>query len=205
MGMSSDLSDRPDILRPARTSGAEEDVGANIHRLRARRNWTLQQAADETGVSFSTLSKIERGEISPTVTTLSKIAKGFDVGVGRLLDAGDEPGSTGRRSLSRASDGRPNATETCDNVMLCGDLAKKKLVPIRTRVRARSVEDYDEWARYPAEVFLVVMRGRLVIHSELYAPTTLEPGDTIYYDASSGHVWVSEGEEDAEVIWVYVE
>jgi transcriptional regulator with XRE-family HTH domain len=180
-------------------------VGANVHRLRTGRQWTLNQAAEKTGVAFSTLSKIEKGDLSPTVTTLAKIANGFRVTVSSLLEAGGVMQMTGRRSVSRAADGKKTETGTCDNFLLCTDLTNKKMVPIRTRVRARRPEDYAEWARYDAEVFLLVLKGTVVVHSELYAPTELEEGDSIYYDASTGHVWTSIGDEDAEVLWAYAE
>lgn len=183
----------------------EIDIGARIHALRTGNGWTLQQAAEKTGVSLSTLSKIERQDLSPTVTTLSKIAAGFGLRLSQLLETPRVQAVSARRSISRAGDGLRNPTSACDNFLLCADLANRKMTPIRTRVRARSLSDYAEWASYEADIFLVVMRGTLVIYSEHYAPVRLNTSDSIYYDATSGHLWVSEGEEDAEVIWVYAE
>ena len=79
------------------------------------------------------------------------------------------------------------------------------MTPIRTRVRARELTSYEEWASYNAEIFLTVLSGVLVIHSQNYAPTRLEAGDSIYYDATTGHLWTSEGRDDAEVLWIYSE
>ena len=31
----------------------------------------------------------------------------------------------------------------------------------------------------------------------------LEEGDSVYYDAATGHKWLSSGDQDAEVLWVY--
>lgn len=181
------------------------DVGASIHRLRSANRWTLNQAAEKTGVAFSTLAKIEKGVLSPTVTTLAKVAKGFGVTVSSLLAGEQANHITGRRSISRASGGTVTATGTCDNLWLCSDLTDKKMIPIRTRVRARQLGDYTEWARYNAEIFLTVLKGKVVILSEIYAPTELEEGDSIYYDASTGHLWVCSGDEDAEILWTYAE
>ncbi|WP_275667527.1 helix-turn-helix domain-containing protein, partial [Cronobacter sakazakii] len=47
--------------------------------LRQQKNWSLTQAAQETGVSKAMLGQIERNESSPTVATLWKIATGFNV------------------------------------------------------------------------------------------------------------------------------
>jgi transcriptional regulator with XRE-family HTH domain len=181
------------------------DVGARIAQLRADRGWTLQQAAAHTGVAFSTLSKIERHELSPTVTTLTKIAHGMDLSLSQLLESPRQRAGMARRSLSRAGEAKGTATGSCDNAVLCSDLKNRRMTPIRTRVRARDLSAYEEWARYEAEIFLMVLEGTLVIHSQSYEPTRLEAGDSIYYDASTGHLWTSEGEGDAVVLWVYAE
>ncbi|MGY4003609.1 helix-turn-helix domain-containing protein [Aeromonas sanarellii] len=62
--------------------------------LRTERGWSLDAAARETGVSKAMLGQIERGESSPTVSTLWKIATGFRVSFSSFIeptpDAQDE-------------------------------------------------------------------------------------------------------------------
>lgn len=53
--------------------------GPVLKTLRQAREWSLSQAAAQTGVSKAMLGQIERGESSPTVATLWKIATGFNV------------------------------------------------------------------------------------------------------------------------------
>lgn len=45
--------------------------------LRKQRGWSLDKAAEATGVSKAMLGQIEREESSPTIATLWKIASGF--------------------------------------------------------------------------------------------------------------------------------
>jgi transcriptional regulator with XRE-family HTH domain len=52
-------------------------LGSRLREARSTRGWSLDQAARETGVSKAMLGQIERGESSPTVATLWKIAGGF--------------------------------------------------------------------------------------------------------------------------------
>ena len=197
---------RPQSLGPTVDAPTEEiNVGHRIAALRAERGWTLQEASQHCGVSFSAMSKIERGELSPTVNTLSKLAKGMGLSLAQLLERNAPQTVSGRRSITRASDGQAVATGTCDNVILATDLTNRKMTPIRTRVRARDLSSYTEWPTYNAEIFLTVLSGKMVLHSQSYAPVLLEAGDSIYYDASTGHLWVSEGEEDAVVLWIYAE
>ncbi|GGO78483.1 DNA-binding protein [Marinobacterium nitratireducens] len=57
--------------------------------LRSRRQtkgWSLDQASRHTGVSKAMLGQIERGESSPTVATLWKIATGFGAALSDFLE-----------------------------------------------------------------------------------------------------------------------
>ncbi|EFE94310.1 DNA-binding helix-turn-helix protein [Serratia odorifera DSM 4582] len=63
-----------------------------LKHLRAERAWSLAQAAEHTGVSKAMLGQIERGESSPTVATLWKIATGFNVAFSVFLE-GAQPAS----------------------------------------------------------------------------------------------------------------
>jgi transcriptional regulator with XRE-family HTH domain len=71
---------------------AKDLVEINEHvagALRARRHeygWSLDRAAQETGVSKAMLGQIERGESSPTVATLWKIATGFGASLSSFLE-----------------------------------------------------------------------------------------------------------------------
>lgn len=58
--------------------------------LRKERGWSLDKAAQKTGVSKAMLGQIERAESSPTISTLWKIASGFDVPFS-LFIADDQP------------------------------------------------------------------------------------------------------------------
>lgn len=49
-------------------------VGANVRRLRKARELTQEDLAGEAGIGMRHLGRIERGEISPTVDILAKIA-----------------------------------------------------------------------------------------------------------------------------------
>lgn len=60
-------------------------LAQRLRALRQARTWTLKQAAAATGVSASTLSKIENGLLSPTYDNLIKIAAGLELDVAELF------------------------------------------------------------------------------------------------------------------------
>lgn len=189
---------------PTRSADTPFSLGKRLKQLRKRQNLTLQQASERTRVAVSTLSKIERDDLSPTVTTLQRIALGLDIDSAALLARDDSLlRAPGRRSVHRRNTGTAHATETCHNTWLCSDITHKAMSPLLTTVDARRIEDYSAWARYDAEVFVYVLTGTMVVHSQIYEPVRLHTGDAMYYDASTPHLWLSESEAPAQVIWMF--
>lgn len=56
-----------------------KNIGRNIQARRRKNNLTQQQLAEEIGINFQNLSKIERGVHFPTFDTLEKIMKVLDL------------------------------------------------------------------------------------------------------------------------------
>lgn len=55
----------------------EKSIGERIRALRAENNMTLDQLATTSGVSRAMISRIERGEASPTASLLARICASF--------------------------------------------------------------------------------------------------------------------------------
>ncbi|WP_371554862.1 XRE family transcriptional regulator [Streptomyces longwoodensis] len=60
-------------------------LAARLAELRAERGWTLGELAERSGVSRSTLSRAERGEISPTAALLNRLCHVYGRTMSRLL------------------------------------------------------------------------------------------------------------------------
>lgn len=205
-GTAGDASRSSDVAAPIESTHGATSIGARLRAIRKRRRLTLQEASKLTGVSASAFSKIERDDLSPTISTMQRIATGLGVELVTLIaDQSTElAGFGGRRSVSRAGTGSPHITGTCNNSLLCADLKNKRATPILTTVTARSPDDYKAWAKSDAEIFVMVLEGTLVVHSRLYEPLELNKGDCVYYDATTEHTWTSSGPKDAVVLWVLV-
>jgi transcriptional regulator with XRE-family HTH domain len=63
-----------------------ESLSETLKRFRQERNWSLDATAQATGISKAMLGQIERCESSPTLTTLWKLAKGFEVPLSAFID-----------------------------------------------------------------------------------------------------------------------
>ncbi|MEV6486568.1 XRE family transcriptional regulator [Streptomyces sp. NPDC051576] len=60
-------------------------IADRVRAERERRRWTLAQLADASGVSPAMISRIERGESSPTAVVLGKLSAAFQLSVSSLL------------------------------------------------------------------------------------------------------------------------
>lgn len=72
----------------------QEHLARTLKEIRQARGWSLDRSAEITGVSKAMLGQIERGESSPTIATLWKIATGFEVSISCFLESA--PKETGR-------------------------------------------------------------------------------------------------------------
>lgn len=61
-----------------------------LRQLRQQQNWSLDRTARETGVSKAMLGQIERGESSPTMAILWKIAGGFQRSISVFIEPAPE-------------------------------------------------------------------------------------------------------------------
>jgi len=79
---------------------AEAALARQIRQEREARNWSLAELAEQSGVAKASISKIERGEMSPSAVILLRLATAFDLTLaGLLLRAeGEKP------RLARAAD-----------------------------------------------------------------------------------------------------
>src|SRR3954451_22236706 len=60
-------------------------IGPRVRALREAMDLSLRDLAERSGVSAPMLSKVERGETSPTLQVAARIAKGLDLRLSQLL------------------------------------------------------------------------------------------------------------------------
>lgn len=64
-------------------------AGDSIKKFRKQKGYTQKQLAEKAGISSNSIIKYERGEMSPSIYALQKIAAALDVSVSVLIDEGD--------------------------------------------------------------------------------------------------------------------
>src|ERR1700709_453727 len=119
--------------------------GAVLQTLRTQRGWPLAEVSRRTGLPVSTLSKVENDKMSLSYDKLARISRGLDIDIGRLFSSEATPLmnlATGRRSITRAGEGRLIETETYGTTFCATDLLNKRFVPLIAEVNARSTSEF---------------------------------------------------------------
>ena len=192
------------VTRSDREASVEPlQLGKRVRQIRLSQNLTLEEASRKTGLARSTLSKIENEQISPTFAAVTKLVNGLGIDIPQLFTQPSEAkAASGRRDITRQGQGKLHPTTTYEHELLATQLSGKKMIPYRTRIFARSFDDYQDWVRHEGEEFLLVLSGRVALCTEFYQPVELDVGDSAYYDAEMGHAVISVSDEDAVILWV---
>ena len=182
-------------------------LGAIMRNLRNRFGWTLKEMSEHSGIPLSTLSKVEHDRLTLTYDKLQQVSQRLKLPMSELFAEGAsparEPRVTGRRSLGRIEDSIRVTTPNYDYFYLNTELRRKRMIPIITRIRAKSLAEFGELVRHEGEEVVYVIKGRIEVHTEFYDPVVIDEGELIYIDSSMGHAYlVAEGCEEAVTLGV---
>lgn len=187
-------------------SSSPPTLGALLRGLRSREGWTLKEMSAKSGIPVSTLSKIEHDRLTLTYDKLQSLGTRLGLRMSELfVEPGEEAaqGVTARRSVGDIASSVRVETPNYDYYYLCTELRRKRMIPVVTKIRARSAEQFGELVRHSGEEFIYVLSGRIVVHTDFYDPVVLEPGQAIYIDSCMGHAYLAaEGCDEAEVLGV---
>lgn len=177
-------------------------LGKTLRDLRARFGWTLKEMSEKSGIPLSTLSKVEHDRLTLSYDKLQQLSLRLKIPMTALFaEAASqrEPRIvTGRRSLGRLESAVRVTTPNYDYFYLNTELRRKRMIPIITRIRATTLEEFGELVRHEGEEVVYVITGRIIVHTEFYDPVVVDEGEAIYIDSSMGHAYlVAPGCEEA--------
>lgn len=163
------------------------DLGARMKAVRQSCGYTLEVAAQRTGLALSTIHKIENGRVSPSYENLIKIARAYEIGMERLFCADHVAVQTTRMTVTKAGQGRKVRAKNFEYEVLCNALSEKKIIPLVTLVENRAPLKRSDLESHTGEETLYVLTGRVELMVEHYAPVILDPGDCAYFDSTLKH------------------
>ena len=193
-------------MKATKPASSKLTLGRLLRNLRTRNHWTLKEMSKRTGIPLSTLAKVEHDRLTLTYDKLLQLSERLKIRMSELFaDSVEEPGQpvTARRSIGRMDRAIRVKTHNYDYYYLCAELRRKRMIPILTRIRAKSVGEFGELVHHAGEEYVYVLEGRVEIHTEFYDPIVLGAGESIYIDSKMEHAYVAaEGCEEAIVLGV---
>ncbi|MBU5424616.1 XRE family transcriptional regulator [Cellulomonas hominis] len=186
----SDAPDAPDAADPAPDLGPVLDaVGPRLRDLRQRRGATLTDLSRSTGISVSTLSRLESGQRRPTLELLLPLARAHQVPLDELVGAPE----TGDPRVHLSPFVRHGVTYVPLSRKPGGLQAYKLVFPAGHHPGPpdpRTHEGY-EW------MYVLTGRIRLVLGDH---DLLLEPGEAVEFDTRVPHWFTNPGPGPSEVI-----
>ena len=175
-------------LAPAdkRTLSIEEEIGAQVRRFRRAMDLTVAQLGMNAGISAGMLSKIENGTISPSLSTLSALAKALNVSMSSLFAESEE-----RRDCSFVKSGQGVRIERRGTKaghlydLLGHSLAGEIGVEPFLITLKRDAQPYTNF-RHGGVEFIYMLSGK-VRYRHADGTYLLEPGDALFFDAAARH------------------
>jgi transcriptional regulator with XRE-family HTH domain len=171
-------------------AAALDQVGPRLRRLRTQRGVTLTSLAAATGISKSTLSRLENGERRPSLEVLLPLAQAYHVPLDDLVGA-PEVGDPRIRLKPKRVNGRTVVPLTRHPG---GMQAWKIVVPTSKNVPELRTHEGYEW------LYVISGRMRLVLGDH---DLVLGPGEVAEFDTRTPHWFGSTGAEQAEVLSLF--
>lgn len=164
----------------------EQAIGAQVRAQRTRRGLKSADLAAAAGISGSLMSKIENGQVSPSLATLQAVAGALNVPIAVLFAAAEEPRDC---SYVRAGEGvviERRGTKAGHQYRLLGhSLAGDVVVEPYLITLSAEAEPYTVFQHAGTEL-IHMLTGR-VAYRHADRTYDLGPGDTLMFDASAAH------------------
>jgi len=167
-----------------------DQVGGRLKRVREQRGITLTAVAQTTGISKSTLSRLESGHRRPTLELLLALSTAYRVPLDDLVAAPDVGDPRIRLKPDRVK-GRIVIPLTRQPE---GQQAWKIVIPANTVTPEPRAHDGHEW------IYVLSGRMRLVLGDQDWV---LGPGEVAEFDTQVPHWFGASGDGPAEILSIF--
>lgn len=181
------LRANPSTAKNSPAQGASDgsiDVGARLRMLRAGAGLSIRALAERSGLNVNTLSLIENGKTSPSVSTLQQLAGALGVPVTEFFET--TKGS--KTVVHQKNSERPRAL-FAHGVMedLGAGMSRFGAEPLIVTLEANADSGKNPIVHTGRE-FVYCLEGSVAytVDTETYL---LEPGDSLFFEAYLPHRW----------------
>lgn len=153
-------------------------IGTRLREMRQNRNMTLKQVADETGLSLSFLSLVERDKVSISVDNLERLARFYGVRMVHFFQSAEaSPVFVTRRAQIKEHVGTAKPGQSAFGLLT--NRADARMEPLLIKIGPRHGD--PQFRTHDGDSLLYVLEGQVRLLSENADPLTLESGDAAYY------------------------
>jgi len=174
------------------------------HRLRSARKrfgWTLAQLAERSGVSITTISRAERGQLALGYENFTALGRALEMDMNAMFaGAGVKPAQLDGPVVTRAGKGVVYRGLSIAYEFLGTTAAGKQMSPIVGTVHARRIHGPEDFVRHTGEEFAYVLSGEIEVHFDNGEVVRLGRGDSLYFDSRIGHAYVSVSRQLAKIV-----
>lgn len=172
--------------RPRSEMAVEQSVGLTVRRLRTSQDMSVGELAVAADISIGMLSKVENGQISPSLTTLEKLSGALNTPLSRLFADFDESRDC---SYVPAGEGvaisRKGTKAGHEYRMLGATLAGDVSVEPYLITLAKNAKPYSQFQHEGTELIYMISGHVDYRHGD--AVHQLKPGDTLMFDSAALH------------------
>ncbi len=186
-----------DVLSGADPSSQESHVGQQVRQLRMERGFSIRGLAEISGLSVNTLSLIENGKISPSVSTLQRAAAALNVPITAFFET---PELT-HRAVFCSGDARRSARFEHGAVEnLAAGFASQALHPCLVTLEPHTGSG-AELIVHTGYEFAFCLRGEIAytVDDTVYL---LKPGDSLIFESHLPHRWQNATDDAAQMLVV---
>ena len=185
--------------RPAVDAPADEEVnvGQRLRQLRTESSLSIRALAGMSNLSINTLSLIENGKTSPSVSTLQQLAAALHVPITSFFETGS-PKSRVVHSRARQRPCVQFQHGTLED--LGAGMSDRAVQPFLVTLEPNSGSGPDQIVHTGYE-FLFCIKGRITYTVEEHV-YLLEPGDSLLFESHLPHRWYNIEPEQSQALLV---
>ncbi|MEO1639529.1 MAG: XRE family transcriptional regulator [Pseudomonadota bacterium] len=182
------LSQDPHKTSQFQEKQLEAAIGRQVRLLRKTKGWTIAQFAAEMAISEGMVSKIENGQVSPSLSMLQLLSDTLSVPLTTLFQGFEENRPAMHVKAGEGVEAARAGTRAGHHYTLLGHLsAQSSAVVVEPYlIRLTAASDTFDAFQHDGMEFLYMLEGRVTYRhgAELYH---LEPGDSLFFDADAPH------------------
>lgn len=182
------FTQNPHAVREPKENNLEMAIGHEVRAYRKKLGITVTDLAAATGISLGMLSKIENGNISPSLTTLQSLSRALGVPLTAFFRRYEEPHNAVFVKAGEGIELERRGTRAGHQYNLLGHIDNNNSGVIVEPYLITLTADSDVFPTFQHEgmEFLYMLEGEVVYrHGDQLYP--MQPGDSLYFDADAPH------------------